>query len=547
MSTIFTAQRHYILIGTILAMAAIILAVALTATGPTQAQDSDPLPCGPGALDVPADPDATISRGHYGVFDGYWRIDKETLQLNLCPPAVEHTLEKRTDPVTFLETEVEVSHRFASNIDIQQTVIHINGSDFEHTLTAADVEQYDFFKVGDANNDGVDDAVDQTVWWLKVDDESTPNVDEDSALAMGFSAALFHPYDWYLDDGAGSAKGLKPLQYEFEVIREPGIPVDEQGHVFAFDDSAPASAAIPKTAYWDSSEVDANALPLYPGEYHHFQWAFTKPGTYKISVQLKGHVRTEDDPPPAGAPAGWEPISESSTVTSEVREYVFQIGSLTLNKEPGFVVERSVQENSDHGTLVGDPIPVYQGDGDDLDFNLTGPGYSLFDVVEDSDGNAQIKVAGHLHYEDRAEYILNLSVNDDKDHESNTGDDSADSNIWVRINVTDDPEEQLAIALTASRSDNMEAVASGSTQSVGTELIFTATVTGSPVPTSDLRYRWEEIDQGGGHSISEEAFSPSRTVTENRVATREYKMVVFWYENGNTQEVASNKIVINWQ
>ncbi len=140
---------------------------------------------------MPDDPDATITEGHYAVFDGYWDSTDKTLNLNLCPPAVEHTTEIRTDPVTYLEEKVEVSRRTASNVDIQRTVIHINGSDFEHTLTAADVEEYDFFKLGDGDNNGVDDAIDQTVWWLKVDDPSTEDVDEDSALAMGYSAALF--------------------------------------------------------------------------------------------------------------------------------------------------------------------------------------------------------------------------------------------------------------------------------------------------------------------------------------------------------------------
>lgn len=46
---------------------------------------------------------------------------------------------------------------------------------------------------------------------------------------MGFSAALFSPDYWYLEDGTD--KGAKPLQYEFEVFREPGIPVEEYGHV----------------------------------------------------------------------------------------------------------------------------------------------------------------------------------------------------------------------------------------------------------------------------------------------------------------------------
>ena len=312
------------------------------------------------------------------------------------------------------------------------------------------MEKYDFFKVGDGNDaDSVDDAIGQTVWWLKVDDPDTTDVDEDSALAMGFSAALFHLDDWYLADG--TTKGAKPLQYEFEVIREPGIPIDAQGHVFAFDDSVPANNA-PKTAYWDSSEVDANALPLYPGDYHHFQWAFTKAGTYVISVQLKGHVRTKDDPRRAEAAADWKPISPETVVTSEVRQYVFQIGPLTLNHDPVFEVERPVEENSAAGALVGGPVGVYhedppeKEDTDTLTYTLSGPGDTLFDVEADADGNAQLTVADGavLDYEVRSEYRLLLGISDGKDHENND-DESVDHTISVRIDVTDQPEAERSV------------------------------------------------------------------------------------------------------
>lgn len=624
---------------TLAALVITLLAVAMTAS-PTMAQTptatptpTPPIPCGPGGLQTSDTPDATVTEGHYAVFDGYWDSNDKTLNLNLCPPGVEHSIETRTDPVTYLETKVEVSTRTVSNVDIRRTVFHINGTDFEHTLTAADVEKYDFFKLHeDKNNDGVDDAVGKTVWWLKVDDPSTENVDEDSPLAMGFSAALFDSDHWYLPDRASrSPKGLKPLQYEFEVIREPGIPIAEQGHVFAFDDSDPVGTNI-KTAYWDSSEVDANALPLYPGDYHHFQWGFTKPGTYVISVQLKGHVRQSNPLAPGddGYDKNWQRISRDNVVTSEVERYTFQIGPLTLNKEPSFVVERSVEEHSANDTLVGSPIPVYQGDDDDLTFTLSGPGHSVFSVEADDDGNAQIKVAdsAHLDHEARSEYRLTLGVRDNKDRESNT-DASVDSLISVKINVTDmpersvaensagntlvgdaiavanadasaaytlsghghglfsverdssnnaqikvaagaiinyedapsyvltlhadtagtedvrvaitvtdDPNEQLAITLTASPSD--------ATQTVGSTVVFTGVATGSPVATSELHYSWGAQDQGpqGGNGISESLTSPSFTVTGDRVATRVYDMGVGYH--GGTS-VRSNKIVITWQ
>ena len=630
-NTLTNVPRPLKLFGAVLALtllAAAALAVALT-TGPAQAQTEpypDPRPCGPGQAHPPEDPDATITSGHYAVFDGYWDFHDQTLNLNLCPPSVQHTI----IPGKLGEKDVEVSTRTASNVDIRQTVIHLDGSDFEHTLTDEDVEEYDFFKLGDNDNDGVDDAVDQIVWWLKVDDPDTPE-DEDSALAMGFSAALFDSDYWYLDDG--TAKGAKPLQYEFEVLREPGVPITELGHVFAFDDSpAPIdeNGDQIKTAYWDSSEVDANALPLYPGDYHHFQWAFTKPGTYVISVQLKGHVRQSNphEREDEDYDENWEPISPGYVVTSKVRQYVFQIGPLTLNEEPAFQVARPVEEHSENDTPVGDPIPVYQGDDDPLTFTLTGKGHSLFSVAADSGGNAQIRVAGDLDYEVRPEYRLTLGVSDNKDREGNA-DDSVDSAISVRIDVTDRPEEvrsvgenspggilvgdaivvpqadattvyglageghelftverdpdnnaQIAVAagatlnyedaqsyvltLKADTGGNMQsivviinveddpnewlsitltAVPSGDVQTVGSQVVFTGTVTGSPVATSQLLYGWWEHDLGG-IGTSETIPSPSLTLTGDRVGTRGYIMGV-GYEG--VYPVDSNEIVIDWQ
>ena len=70
--------------------------------GSTQAQTDpypDPKPCGPGQNDAPDSPDATITSGHYAVFDGYWDFDKKNLELNLCPPAVEHTMETQENEI----------------------------------------------------------------------------------------------------------------------------------------------------------------------------------------------------------------------------------------------------------------------------------------------------------------------------------------------------------------------------------------------------------------------------------------------------------------
>ena len=544
MDNILNAPRHFRLYGAVLAMAAllaVLLAVTMTA-GPTMAQTDpypDPKPCGPGQEAVPDSPDATITEGHYAVFDGYWDFEKETLELNLCPPSVVH----RMVPGGPGKPAREESTRTSSNVDIQQTVFHINGSDFEHQLDQDDLDKYDFFKLGDGDDAGTeDDAIGQTVWWLKVDDESTPNVDEDSALAMGFSAALFESDYWYLEDGTDD--GAEPLQYEFEVIREPGIPIDDQGHVFAFDDSDPDDGTD-KTAYWDSSEVDANALPLYPGAYHHFQWAFTKPGTYVISVQLKGHVRQENphDSTDADYDANWKPVSEDNVVTSEVRQYVFQIGDLTLNHEPGFMVERSVDENSAAGTLVGEPITVHKGDNDTLTYSLSGPEHSLFRVEADTDGNAQIKVGenARLDHELKKSYRLTLGVSDNRDHERNP-DDSVDDTLLVKVLVNNVTE---AAGVTIAASQNPI--------NTGETLYIYASVGDLPNGAILNEFEWSEerpagsdtwYDDGAGNVVSERAYS------NDSAESRTYQVDLSYWPDSSKHtlvNLASEELEVVWQ
>ena len=542
MHTITGAPKQLKLAGAMLAFAAmaiVLIAVALAA-GNAQAQTApyaDPKPCGPGQKAVPENPDATITQGHYGIFDGYWNFDKETLNLNLCPPSVKHRME--TQEIGGEEVEVEVSTRTASNVDIQKTIIHIDHVDgidddeqFKHVLTAADVERYDFFKVGDANNDGVDDAVGTTVWWLKVDDESTPDVDEDSPLAMGFTAALFDSKYWYRKEGGTE---VAPLQYEFVFIREPGIPVDEQGHVFAFDDSVPAGDA-PKTAFWDSSEVDANTLRLHPGEYHHLQWAFTKPGTYVISVQLKGHVRQYNPHTPGdeGYDADWEPISSKKVETSEVGRYTIHVGPLTLVEQPTFQVERSVRENSPAGTQVGNPVAMHNPSKSALTFTLKGDGAGNFSVSS-VDGAAQVKVAAgsDLDYGSRNHYDLRLQVSDGKDRLGNS-DPSIDQTLALKIVLEEVNNPRVSIS------------ASSLTPKVGETVTFTATTGGLRVSQDAIHYTWAVLETDNtwtthGHD------SDTFTSTYDSVGARGHKVIASWRTgNGSRMRIESELLQVTW-
>ena len=391
--------------------------------------------------------------------------------------------------------------------------------------------EYDFFKLGDSDKNGVDDAVGQD---RMVAEGGRPQHYRRGRgfgpLAMGYSAALFDSDYWYLADG--TAKGAKPLQYEFEVIREPGIPASEYGHVFAFDDSNTGSGSD-KKADWDSSEVDANALRLYPGKYHHYQWAFTRAGTYEISVQLKGHVRTKDNAP-AGAGAGWKPISDKVVETSEVRRYVFQIGPLTLNEDPAFEVERSVKENSATGTKVGDPIPVYQGDNDTMTFTLSGPGHSLFSVDADSKGNAQVKVAGDLDYEARSQYILTLGVSDKKDREGNAN-NLVDSSVALKINLEDVWEEPQLTLTVDTANPNLRYPAR-----------LTASKAGNIPADSKVTYYWVERAEGADEVTVVGGNSRTLTVTKETPGAWTYELKAKW-TGSRYAEINSNAVKVTWR
>ena len=187
---------------------------------------------------------------------------------------------------------------------------------------------------------------------------------------------------------------------------------------------------------------------------------------------------------------------------------------------------RWVEENSPGGILVGDAIVVPQANATTV-YSLTGSGHGLFTVERDSENNAQIAVAAGavLNYEDAVSYDLTLHADTD----------GSARGLGVTINVEDDPNERLSITLAA--------FPSGDVQTVGSQVVFTGTVRGSPVATSELLYGWWEHDLGGT-GFSETIPSPSRTVTSDRVATREYIMRV-WQEGAYS--VDSNPIVIDWQ
>ena len=550
MHTIIQAPRQLKLFGALLAMAALLLAVVFTA-GSTQAQSetyADPHPCGPGFDEFYKLPDFPVNQvdaGHFAVFDAYYDLDADKphrptedreawaglMSLNFCPP------ELKDDAFS-----IPPFARLKADIDIGKTVFHVNQA--AHALTAADVEAYDFFKLDEEDNDPdtQDSAVGQDVYWLRVgDDRNTGNVREQASdFQISFSTALFDADYWYREDDNDNS--IEPFWYEIEAERELGIHPREYGHFYIFDDS---DEGADKKAICNSRLSETCVIPMEPGQYRKLQWAFTKTGTYELSVHLNGHVRKA---PPPGHPEGenWNPASDEEIVTSQVKQYTFHVGPLTLNQQPMFRGPvLSVPENSGEGTVVtGSPVPVVGADDTDtLTYELSGVGHSNF-VAESVAGGAQIKVAPnpYLDTEVRRYYDLVLSVSDGKNR-ADDHDETVDHTIALRIEATDvDDGPGPSVSLSVNRDQ----------EDASQEVQFTAhphhLPSGHSTPTYTL---WRLDDQGDRVPVettfSTSGASPVATVPGPGVGgTINYQVEIKFDVNGHVVKLYSDPVPVRW-
>ena len=264
--------------GATLAMAALVvtlLAVSF-AGAPAQAREAQPTPeaCDPDPADV-------VVRGSVALFDVYWDTTTETLNNNPCPPAVMHRDVIKTTMDDFggiTTTTIEVTDRSPSNVDIGHTVVHIR-----------DLAKHDL--VRDDNNprgrdNGVlavpgdsllwkaypDEETDRKVWFLPVFESEEQEHMHEEAFHLGFSAGLLRDADW---DG--------DVQYDFEVFREPKVAPGDRGVIMVAENNLFNQSAVD----WNSRDPDQKSISVAPGEYKHRAWAFTRPGTYVLSVQAK--------------------------------------------------------------------------------------------------------------------------------------------------------------------------------------------------------------------------------------------------------------------
>ena len=530
--------------GALALLAAAAVAVALT-TGPAAAQTpyniyAEPQPCGPGA-EIAYQPEPhEITEGHFALFDAYWEWlvydpgDENigVLHTNLCPPLVVETTETNR-----FGQETTVTRLVDSHIDIGEAIFHVLDT---HQVTVVDADQYDPV----ANELPADQYLElvadehigagSQVWWLRLDDPNTDDVDETSDLVLGFSTMRFDDQYW-----GGANDSGPPFRYKFKVERNPGIDPDNHPHLFVY--RAREQGADRAKLLWTTAAPDVNDLTMEAGELKDLQWVFTQPGTYQIWVHLQGWVRRDR---PLDADENWSPISEYETETSEIRRYVIQVGSeFTEVEPPRFGVNRSVAENSPGGTPVGDPITVFPSEVEELEYRLQGEGSELFSLVPATDPHGvQIVVAGEarLDYEAQASYEFTLGVTDQVDHESNP-DDSLDDTLAVRIALDD------VTGYSASLST------SNTSPTVGEEITFAIAVEDLPAPANDFHFTWFERNHAGGGTVAEsgsgripQSFAP--VIIPEEPVVREY-YITFWtwddqYQKQN--EVSSNTVTVTW-
>lgn len=435
----------------LLATAAGLLTLMLAA-GPSRAQNppseyGDPPPCGPGANAAFQPEPHEITEGHFALFDAYWEVTEpdpsETTDLdsppentgilhtNTCPPKVEITkVDDGLGGTTIVKSLVK------SHIDIDEAIFHILDG---HSTTVADGgpddDDYSHARLDHYPELADYTGVGEQVWWLRLDDPGTPGVDETSDLTVGFSTMRFDSQDWARDEGGPA------FHYKFELERHPGIDPADHPHMLVYkarQQGLPAAKLL-----WDSAEPDDDEhdVALHPGQLEDLQWIFTKPGTYIISVHMKGFVRQAGNPQ-LDAPRGWMPISGNRTVaeTSEVKQYVFQVGDTLVEVEPpSFGVSFSVDAAPVAGDSIGSPIQVIGKDSRvSLQYSLSGTGAEHFSLVSLSDPDrVQIVVADGvtLNPGKQRSYELTLGVTDGVDHEDNF-DDSLDHTLAVEIELT---------------------------------------------------------------------------------------------------------------
>ena len=563
MATIINGSRRIRFYAAVLAVAALaitFLAVAYS-TGPAQAQSetndyAEPRPCGPGSnTDVAFQPEPhEITSGQYALFDAYWewtRLDDPNnpddtnegiIHTNECPPKMVETTEY--DDV--LEKDVVTISRAVSHIDTAEVIVHVEDTrhatvvdsrDPNHNPGAVEgltIDLRDYPEVGKAASVG------DKIWWLRLDDLDTPDVNEASDMIIGFSTALFEEKYWLKKGEAGGA----PMRYMLETARYREGDRAEAPHFFAYEapkvrraDDGARSKPVLDSANLD---VERHNMDMDPGEYRALEWIFTKKGSYTLQAHLQGFVRHSE---PSDAGDDWAPISSNGDETSEVKKYVFQVGELDETEPPMFGVNVSVHEGADAGTNVGNPIQVFGAEVPNLTYSLAGDGSANFRVIPRTDPHnaAQLVVADNakLDYDIDRSYDLVVGVSDNTDHEGNR-DPSVDHTVAVEVDVV--------------RDTRVFATVSSHSRKIGESVTIKVNLWAQPdgIENANLAYTlWETASNGEASIIYLVPSSGSQlamtTERQDSPGTYKYTPTATYTLDGVTYTLHGDPVTVHWR
>ena len=172
-----------------------------------------------------------------------------------------------------------------------------------------------------------------------------PNGPSTSDLCLSFSAALLNPADWRDPEGTGSDDGN--VQYQIDHVHQIDIDRQDPRYVLAYP--VPEAGATGEIdAIWNTSDADINVMQVAPGEYERPAWFFTSPGTFEFQVHIKGNPKSDRSD-------GLDPVSEESSVTSDVREYILHVG---LMADLGVGVTAVPADSADPTLDPGDEVTI---------------------------------------------------------------------------------------------------------------------------------------------------------------------------------------------
>ena len=143
--------------------------------------------------------ESVVDSGHIALFDVYWNPDEKELTNNPCPPTVTHVEAGRDGDGNSTPARDD---RYASSINIEQTIIHIRDS-AKITLSGSNYPKRYYPELWAADKLADPDDAAPEVWVVPAcPDDSNLAADE---LCLSFSATLLDPADWTTASGSGDA------------------------------------------------------------------------------------------------------------------------------------------------------------------------------------------------------------------------------------------------------------------------------------------------------------------------------------------------------